>query len=194
MRLKCISFFLLFLLVSVTICNAQKAQAGKFVADPDPFYEPGASPTVNNAFPGVTLSTNVAPYDVFALGAGDPGQEVYPAAFGHNLINFPTGGCSGCWSFGYAELRADFTRPAKWVAVDFIDRFAGTVIVLAYDSEGSLLTAASANLLGAEPSDAQRVSVQVKTKKPSIAYIVAAAESGVEGIIDLITWQAGGKK
>jgi hypothetical protein len=141
---------------------------------------------------GITASPDL----VFALGAGEPTSSWYPAVFGHNLVNFPSGGCSGCWSFGYAELRADFDRRAKWVTVAFVDRFPGTVSVIAYDKNDQIISTVSTVstvLQGADSNDAQVVTVQVRSKGPLISYIKAAAESGVYGLIDKITWQPAGK-
>lgn len=184
------------LFVIYTSALSFQASAGPpRVADPDVYADLSGmtSPVVNAAFPGVTLSTENAPADVFALGAGEPTSSFFPAVFGHGVISFPSGGCSGCWSFGYAELRADFERRAKWVTVEFVDRFPGTVSVIAYDKNDQIITSASTILRGATANEAQVIPVQVRSKGPAIAYVRAAAESGVYGLIDKITWQPAGK-
>jgi len=160
------------------------------IADPDIIWtDPGTSHEIDNAFDGVTLSTNADNGHVLALGSGIEGvTDWYPAVFGHGLINFPSGGCSGCWSFGFAELRADFEALASSVSVEFIDRFAGSAIVEAYDSSGFLISRAESILDGNSAIEADIISLTIIDPTNSIAYILAGASIGTYGLIDRLTW------
>lgn len=175
---------------AITLCVNSSTYASLMVADPDLIWE-GATTAlpVNTAFSGVTFSTNANNGNVLALGGGVtevPGWA--PAVFGHYATNFPGGACSGCWSFGFAELRADFDRSAKFVSFDFIDRYAGAAMLEAYNDMGDLLGTSSSKLIGHSAIEATRVTVDFFDANGSIAYVLVGANNGVYGVVDRMTW------
>ena len=125
-----------------------------------------------------------------ALGSGTPGSLSgwYPSVFGHYAINFPGGACSGCWSFGYALLRADFLEPAASVQIDFIDRYAGLAILEAYNNNDQKIATTTENLNGFGSNDVQRITLKIDHLNSPIYYILAGANSGTYGIIDQLSW------
>ncbi len=165
---------------------------GMVTADPDTIWtDPSTSPIIDNAFPGVTLSSSVT-YNttVVALGSGIPGSLSgwYPSVFGHYAINFPGGACSGCWSFGYAVFRADFLEPAASVQIDFIDRYAGLAILEAYNINDQKIAKTTEKLNGFSPNDVQRITLKIDHLNSPISYILAGANSGTYGVIDQLSW------
>ncbi|MEE4109188.1 MAG: hypothetical protein V2I24_07570 [Halieaceae bacterium] len=174
---------------AAVICDAT---AALMIVDPDDGWGgPGTAVLLYTFFDDVTLSTNVDNNSVFSLSSGVPEVPGWmPSVFGHGAINFPSGACSGCWSFGFAELRADFSRPASLVQMDFIDRFAGDAIVRAYSSSGDLLDQASLSLVGNEAANAARVAVTVESYDVAISYVLAGASTGDYGVIDRLAWRS----
>lgn len=175
--------------------NSIDASATVFTADPDSvFTDPSTAPVINTAFSGVILSGNSG-QDVLALGGGVtqvPGWA--PAVFGHGAINFPGGACSGCWSFGFITLKASFSSSnVTQVDVDFIDRFAGTAILETYDQTGSLIQQITMTMVGNAATQAQRITLSVSSTNTPIAYILAGADNGTSGVIDLLKWTTGSK-
>lgn len=160
-------------------------------ADPDEVFNLVPDNVINDVFPGVTLSVNAPLGAVLALGAGNPGSNppgFYPSTFGHYFVYLPDGGCGGCWSFGYAEFRADFSTPVDAVEIDFIDRYAGTAMLFAYNANGQVVATAERSLQGSLPGESQRVTLSVSVPDASISYVIAGANSGTYGVIDQLRW------
>jgi hypothetical protein len=161
-------------------------------ADPDTIWtDSSTSPIIDDAFTGVNLSSSIS-YNttVVALGSGISGGLLgwYPSVFGHPVIDFPSGACSGCWSFGYAVLRADFLEPVESVEIDFIDRYAGLAILEAYNSNDQKIATTMANLNGFDANHVRRVTLKIDQKNSPISYILAGADRGTYGIIDYLSW------
>lgn len=177
-----ISRSLLFLLL---IGSTSPNYAALINAEPDSYP---AGSDLTNSFTGVTLTVDGQPALRVISGtatlAGGCGPTPSPASCASTGVRVfahsDTASNGDHWQQGIAELRATFSKPTDFVAIDLAGIDDGDAQVKAYSSAGVLLDTFVVHLTG----PGNRVTASFSRPSPDISYILAGGVVGESNLLD----------